>query len=120
MKSRGCIRNSGSAGSKLHLSVRNRTIIRKKLAEQYQVPFHFWVDTENRAARMLGIDNKYGVPMGMPGYDPDTVFPTVVITDEEGEIIFVDETDNYRIRPEPQTFLDILDVYIAGKNTATA
>ncbi len=88
----------------------------RRLAEKYDVPFHFWVDVENRAAQMLGIEQKNGVVMGYAGYASDTVLPTVVITDEEGEIIFVDETDNYRIRPEPQTFLDILDVYRARQS----
>jgi len=92
----------------------------QKLAKQYNVPFHFWVDTENKVAQMLGIEEKSGVVMGYPGYEPDTVFPTVVITNEDSEIIFVHETDNYRIRPEPKTFLDILDTYLANKATASA
>jgi hypothetical protein len=35
--------------------------------------------------------------------------PTVIITDEQGKIIFADLTDNYRVRPEPETFLRVLD-----------
>ena len=92
----------------------------RRLAEKYNVPFHFWVDAENRAAQTLGIFHKDGVVMGYPGYASDTVLPTVVITDEEGEIIFVDATDNYRIRPEPQTFLDILDIHGANKRAVPA
>jgi len=34
--------------------------------------------------------------------------PTVIITDEDGKFLFSDETDNYRVRPEPELFLEIL------------
>jgi hypothetical protein len=34
---------------------------------------------------------------------------TVVISDPDGTIIFADLTDNYRVRPEPSTFLAALD-----------
>ncbi|MFO1228719.1 hypothetical protein [Roseateles sp.] len=35
------------------------------------------------------------------GYDSDTVMPTVVITAPGGRILWADETDNYRVLPEP-------------------
>jgi hypothetical protein len=34
--------------------------------------------------------------------------PTVIITDPDGTILFADETDNYRVRPEPGLFLEIV------------
>ncbi|GAB4137003.1 MAG: hypothetical protein Kow00104_20510 [Rhodothalassiaceae bacterium] len=48
--------------------------------------------------------------MGMQalGYASDTVLPTVVITGRGGTILWTHETDNYRVRPEPGTFLEIL------------
>jgi hypothetical protein len=51
--------------------------------------------------------------MGMMGYESDTVMPTAVLTDASGTVIFADLTDNYRVRPEPQIFLDILDKHLA-------
>lgn len=80
----------------------------KELASRFDVPFRFLVDAGNRAATQLGISIENGVPMGMMGYDSDTVMPTVIMTDEAGKIIFLDQTDNYRVRPEPSTFLQIL------------
>ena len=80
-----------------------------KLATQFDVPFKFLVDHRNAAAHELGIEMKDGVPLGLRGYDSDTVFPTVVITDMDGTIIFVDQTDNYRVRPEPKTFIRALE-----------
>ena len=51
------------------------------------------------------------MPLGMEamGYAADTVMPTVIITDAQHNIIWLDETDNYRVRPEPETFLRVID-----------
>ncbi len=83
----------------------------RSLARQFDVAFHFLVDVDNRAARALGIASKGGLPAGLEimGYDRDTVLPTAILTDESGRIMFLDQTDNYRVRPEPDTFLQVLD-----------
>ena len=81
----------------------------RKLAQQYDVPFRFLVDEGNAVAESLNIAVKNGVPVGIPGgYDPDTVLPTLIVTNEKGTILFSDQTDNYRVRPEPDVFLAIL------------
>lgn len=82
----------------------------QKLAQQFDVPFTYLVDAGNKVARQLHIAAKNGLPFGMQllGYDSDTVMPTVVITNDEGKIIFADLTDNYRVRPEPETFIRAL------------
>jgi len=81
----------------------------RQLAARFDVPFRFWVDPGCAAARKLGIVHEAGVPLGMPGYDPDTIFPTAVVVDAEGRIVLADQTDNYRVRPEPDSFLRALD-----------
>jgi len=80
------------------------------LARKFNVPFDFLTDDGNRAAHVLGINNPHGLPMGMQmlGYDSDTVLPTVVITDAGGRILWAHETDNYRVRPEPDVYLAVL------------
>jgi peroxiredoxin len=80
------------------------------LAKRWKVPFHFLMDKENKVAKELGIFAEGGTPFGLEvlGYDSDTVLPTVIITNEKGKIIFLDQTDNYRVRPEPETFLEVL------------
>jgi len=80
------------------------------LAKRYDVNFEFLTDTDNAAARALGIENVNGTPMGMQmfGYANDTVLPTVVITGRDGKVLWTHETDNYRIRPEPDVYLDVL------------
>ncbi len=81
-----------------------------KLASKFDVPFDFYVDTNNAAAKALNIFAENGLPTGLQvlGYDSDTVMPTVIITDETNKILFADLTDNYRVRPEPATFEAIL------------
>lgn len=79
-----------------------------ELAERHDVPFTVLVDEGNRVAESLNIDVKNGVPLGIKGYAPETVLPTVVVTNDKGTILFSDQTDNYRVRPEPDIFLAIL------------
>lgn len=80
------------------------------LARTHNVNFEFYTDTGNVAARALGIDHHGGLPLGMQamGYDSDTVLPTVIITDARGLVIWAHETDNYRVRPEPDVYLEVL------------
>ena len=81
------------------------------LAKKFQIGFHFLVDKGNKVAQQLHLLSKNGLPFGFQvlGYDSDTVMPTILITDKNGKILFADLTDNYRVRPEPSTFLKILD-----------
>jgi peroxiredoxin len=85
------------------------------LAARHGVPFRFLVDHGGRAAKKLGLLHTAGLPMGLQalGYASDTVYPTVIITDKSGTIIYCDQTDNYRVRPEPETFLRVLDAQLA-------
>lgn len=80
------------------------------LAKKFGVEFDFITDEGNAAARALGIEQANGLPMGMQmmGYDSETVLPTVIITDNNAKVIWTHETDNYRIRPEPDVYLDVL------------
>jgi hypothetical protein len=83
----------------------------RALANRFDAPIRFCVDAEGQLARKLGIEDVGGVPFLMEplGYDVDSVLPTVLITDPSRRIIFADLTDNYRVRPEPSTFLAAID-----------
>lgn len=80
------------------------------LSKRFEIAAHFLVDEGNALARQLGIDSPCGIPTGLQalGYDSDTVMPTVVIAATGGRILWADETDNYRVRPEPDTYLAVL------------
>ncbi|MFT5606199.1 MAG: peroxiredoxin, partial [Paracoccaceae bacterium] len=81
----------------------------RKLAEKFDVPLQFYVDRGNRAATALQITHTGGIALGISGYGSDTVYPTVIIADEQGKILYCDLTDNYRVRPEPEAFITFLD-----------
>ncbi|MEP5231185.1 MAG: peroxiredoxin family protein [Alloalcanivorax sp.] len=80
------------------------------LAKQFQVDFEYLRDDNNQAARALGIVDAGGTPAGLEalGYDSDTVMPTVFIVDVEGRLVYQHLTDNYRVRPEPDLFIQVL------------
>ena len=90
-----------------------RDVVRSADAKRFKVPIRFCVDQDRQPARQLGIEHLGGTPflMGALGYDADSVLPTVLITDPNRTIIFADLTDNYRVRPEPSTFLAALDAH---------
>lgn len=81
----------------------------EKLAEKFAAPMTFLVDPDGAAAQALEIHAPDGLPLGLTlfGFAGDTVLPTVIATDADGTIRFLDQTDNYRVRPEPETFLEI-------------
>jgi peroxiredoxin len=81
----------------------------QKLAKKFDAPMQFLVDKDFKAAKQLGLLHEGGVPAGMPGYGADTVYPTVLITDKGGKILYSNQTQNYRIRPEPADFIAVLD-----------
>lgn len=82
-------------------------------AKKFDIGFHFLIDTKNKVAQTLGISVDHGIPFGFQllGYDNDTVMPTVIITNEKGNIIFADLTDNYRVRPKFESLLGAVDAY---------
>jgi peroxiredoxin len=81
----------------------------KALAAQFGPGMRFLVDESNRIADRFGIASRHGVPVGLPGgYAADTVMPTVVALNSSGTIVYSDQADNYRIRPEPDVYISIL------------
>jgi peroxiredoxin len=79
------------------------------LADRFGVPFNFLIDSNNELATRLSIAHSNGVPAGIArDYPADTVLPTLVVTAPSGTIVYADQTDNYRVRPEPDVFLAIL------------
>jgi peroxiredoxin len=82
-----------------------------ELAAKCDAPMRFLTDRGNRAARILGILEKAGVPAGMQifGYDSDVPRPTVFITAKGGAVLYCDLSENYRVRPEPAQYFAVLD-----------
>lgn len=103
-------RELSSRGVQIVLISPQPTELTQRVAEMFEVPVRFWVDPDLSAANSLGIVNEYGVPSGplAKTYGQHTVMPTVIIVDGEGRILYTDQTDNYRVRPEPDVFFRVL------------
>ena len=82
----------------------------QQLAARFDIPMTFLRDRDNAAAKKLGIEHKWGTPMGLQvlGYDSDSVMPTLIVTNRQGQIVLSDQTDNYRVRPDPEAIAELL------------
>jgi len=81
-----------------------------ELATKFDIPMQFFIDVDGAAARALDLVQVGGVPaIYSAGTNGDTTVPTVLITDARGTVLWVDSSDNHRIRPEPTAFFEVLD-----------
>ena len=80
------------------------------MAKRFDVPFKFLSDPNNNTASQLGINHDNGLPAGMNvlGYSADTVYPTVIVTNSKGKIIYLNETNSFRDRPDPLEYLELI------------
>ncbi len=97
-----------AAGARVVLISPQPTDHSRALAARFEAPMTFLVDEGNAAARRLGIQHPGGTPFGLAGYDSETVLPTAVVLDADGVVRFSDQTDNYRFRPDPTLFMEVL------------
>ena len=79
----------------------------RNMASRFDAPMTFLVDEDNAAARALGLQHPGGAPLGVVA-EGETVLPTAVVLDAGGIVRFAHETDNYRVRPDPALFLEVL------------
>jgi len=91
----------------------------RKLAERFDLPMTLLRDPDNSAANNLGILQSWGTPFGLQlfGYPSDNSQPAVIVTDPQGQILWYQLAENYRIRAEPATYLDVLRKFQATTNT---
>lgn len=87
----------------------------RKMASSLSVPIRFLQDKDLASSKKLGVVHEGGLPVGMLGYEEDTIMPTVLITQAGGEIYYSDQTSNYRVRPEPEALLAEIGKMINNK-----
>ena len=80
------------------------------LSNKFNIQAKFLTDRNHTYAKGIGLLDEGGLPLGLEvlGFEKDVYRPAVLVTDEKGVIRYLDITDNYRIRSEPQEFLTIL------------
>jgi peroxiredoxin len=81
----------------------------RELASEVGASLNFMFDQDARAAHVLDISERHPIPPGkVGGYAPVGAMPTVIVTNASGTILYTDQTDNYRVRPEPDIYISIL------------
>jgi peroxiredoxin len=81
----------------------------RQLAGEIGAPLRFLVDSGAEAAESLDIAERHAIPAGTAGgYAPIGAMPTTIVTSASGTILYTDQTDNYRVRPEPDIYISIL------------
>jgi peroxiredoxin len=81
----------------------------RQLAGELSAPVRFLVDRNAEAAEALDIAERHAIPAGTAaGYARVGAMPTTIVTSASGTILFTDQTDNYRVRPEPDIYISIL------------
>jgi peroxiredoxin len=81
----------------------------RELAGELSAPVRFLVDRNAEVAEALDITERHAIPVGTAaGYARVGAMPTTIVTNASGTILFTDQTDNYRVRPEPDIYISIL------------
>jgi peroxiredoxin len=81
----------------------------RQLAGELSAPVRFLVDRNAEAAEALDIAERHAIPARTAaGYARVGAMPTTIVTSASGTILFTDQTDNYRVRPEPDIYISIL------------
>jgi peroxiredoxin len=81
----------------------------RELAAEIGAPVRFLVDRDAEVAAALDIVERHAIPRGTgPGYSPVGAMPTTIVTNASGTILYTDQTENYRVRPEPDIYISIL------------
>jgi peroxiredoxin len=84
----------------------------EKLARRFDMPLIFLSDVEFELSKTLGTLHHNGAPAGLGLQSPVTSYPTVILTDADNRIVWLDQTDNYRVRPDPGQYLDIIEAVL--------
>ena len=80
----------------------------------YPESFTLLSDTSLELAKQLNLVHKNGTVLPARGtQSADTIFPTVLLTNSEGEIIEVFQTENYQVRPDPAKYLKRFKHFLA-------
>ena len=81
----------------------------RRVARFFEVDFDFWLDESLNVARDLGLLLPDGVPASYKTeYGSDTMWPTAVVVDRDGRIVYANLSKFIADRPDPKTLLAAL------------
>ncbi|EDP95670.1 redoxin domain-containing protein [Kordia algicida OT-1] len=86
----------------------------ENLTKKHPLDFQFLVDVDGKVAKQLDIFAENGLPFGFQifGFASHTTLPTIIITDSNEQIVYTNQTENYRMRPEPTELLRVIDANV--------
>ena len=95
------------AGARLILVTPKPLETTRRVAQFFEVDFDFWLDPTLRVATQLELLLPDGVPKSYDAeYGSDTVWPTALVVDSSGEIVYVNLSKFIADRPDPKVLLE--------------
>ncbi len=86
----------------------------RRVAAFFEVEFDFWLDADLAVARQLGLLEKAGVPEDhRKEYGNDTVWPTALVVDRNGVIVYSYLSRSISDRPDAKVLLQALATTLA-------
>jgi peroxiredoxin len=86
----------------------------RRVAEMFDVDFEFWLDHDLAIARALKLKHTGGVPQAHKGaYGSDTVWPTALVVNADGKIVYTALSKHIVDRPNPLSLLKALKSAVA-------
>ena len=93
-------------GAKLILITPKPLETTRRVADFFKVEFDFWLDDELAVTRQLGLLQEGGVPKTYgKEYGEDTVWPTALVVDATGKIVYSELSKHISDRPDPRALL---------------
>lgn len=93
-------------GAKLILITPKPLETTRRVADFFKVEFDFWLDDDLAVIRQLGLLLEGGVPKSYgKEYGKDTVWPTALVVDASGKIVYAGLSKHISDRPDPKVLL---------------
>lgn len=77
----------------------------QKLAEKHDLACHYLIDIDFKFAKQYNLINRQAVPAPV-GRGTDTLYPTLLLLDQRNKVLMLEQTDDDRLRPEPDVVLE--------------
>lgn len=103
-------RQISETGGQLVIITRRPLETTKRVAEQFNVAFDFWLDKSLVAASALGLVDDQDIPERFhDDFGRRTILPTVLVVDAQGTIRFSYRSPKPSDRPDPATFMSVFN-----------
>ncbi|MEL6870771.1 MAG: redoxin domain-containing protein [Pseudomonadota bacterium] len=103
-------RHISDVGGKLIIITRRPLSTTQRVADQFNVPFEFWLDKNLAAAQQLQLVDEQTIPDRFhDDFGRRTIRPTVLVIDRDGVIRYSHRASKPSDRPDPARFMSVFD-----------